>query len=81
MNIYILNLIPVIAAAVTALISVWWVYFKVLHIAKEKGLVENPDARKLQKTPVPVMGGIAVFFGVAMGLLAGYTAGGLVGAV
>ena len=31
--------------------------------------MDNPDARKLQKVPVPVLGGIAVFFGVLMGLL------------
>lgn len=76
-NIYILNAIPVIAAAIMAVAAVHWAYFKILYIAKEKGLVDNPDARKLQKVPIPVMGGIAVFFGVAMGLLAGYTVGGL----
>lgn len=75
-----LNAISVLAAAAMALIAVHWAYFKILHIAKEKNLVDNPDARKLQQTPVPVMGGIAVFFGVAMGLLAGYTVGGAVGA-
>ena len=41
--------------------------------------MDNPDARKLQKTPIPVMGGIAVFFGVAFGIMAGYTAGGMLG--
>ena len=75
-----LNTISVAAASLVALVAVRWVYFRVLHIAKEKGLVDNPNARKLQKTPIPVMGGIAVFFGVAMGLLAGYTVGGIVGA-
>ena len=34
-------------------------------------MVDNPNARKLQKQPVPVMGGIAVFFGVLAGLLVG----------
>ena len=80
MNIYLVNAIPVAAAAVAALLAVNWVYFKILRIAKEKGLVDNPDARKLQKVPIPVMGGIAVFFGIAFGLLAGYTAGGIAGA-
>lgn len=80
MSTFMLNTISVAAAATVALIAVRWVYFRVLHIAKEKGLVDNPNARKLQKTPVPVMGGIAVFFGVAMGLLAGYTVGGIIGA-
>lgn len=46
-----------------------WIVFKpILKIAKAKNIVDNPDARKLQKQPVPVMGGIAVFFGIALGL-------------
>lgn len=51
-------------------IAVRWVYFKILKIAKDKNIVDNPDARKLQKAPIPVMGGIAVFFGVLVGVLA-----------
>lgn len=77
MNQYFFNSIPVAAGALVALAAVWWVYFKILRIAKDKNLVDNPDARKLQKTPIPVMGGIAVFFGVVMGLLAAYTIGGI----
>ncbi|MBR4547794.1 MAG: undecaprenyl/decaprenyl-phosphate alpha-N-acetylglucosaminyl 1-phosphate transferase [Paludibacteraceae bacterium] len=42
-----------------------------MRIAKEKNLVDNPDARKLQTEPVPVMGGIAVFFGVVSAVLVG----------
>ena len=49
--------------------AVWWIYFRILKVAKVKGLVDNPDARKLQKIPIPVLGGLAVFFGVAFGLL------------
>ena len=56
--------IAVLAAIITALMAVRWAYFKILYVAKEKKLVDNPDARKLQKEPIPVMGGIAVFFGV-----------------
>lgn len=44
------------------------VFKPILKIAKNKNIVDNPDARKLQKQPVPVMGGIAVFFGIALGL-------------
>lgn len=51
-------------------IAVRWIYFKILKIAKDKNIVDNPDARKLQKMPIPVMGGIAVFFGVLTGVLA-----------
>lgn len=43
-------------------------YKKVLSIAKEKNIVDNPDARKLQKEPVPVLGGITVFIGIVVGI-------------
>lgn len=46
----------------------WLIYRPILKIAKDKNMTDNPDARKLQKVPVPVLGGIAVFFGVAVGL-------------
>lgn len=34
-----------------------------------KNIVDNPDARKLQRTPIPVLGGIAVFFGMIVSLV------------
>ena len=64
---------PVVLAAVGALLAVNWIYFKVLRIAKDKGIVDNPDFRKLQQEPVPILGGIAVFFGVVTGVLAGFS--------
>ena len=65
------SLITIVVACIASLIAVHWVYFKVLKIAKMKNLVDNPNARKLQKTPVPVMGGVAVFFGMLVGIAAG----------
>lgn len=53
--------------------AVMWIYFKILKLAKMKDLVDNPNARKLQKLPVPVLGGLAVFFGVAFGTLVSST--------
>lgn len=61
----------IILASLVSLLTVRWAFFKILKIAKDKNLVDNPDARKLQKAPVPVMGGIAVFIGVVAGLLVG----------
>lgn len=63
------TIIMLVASALMAFVAVNWAYFKILKIAKDKNLVDNPDARKLHKTPVPVMGGIAVFIGVAVGML------------
>jgi len=71
--------IVIISAVLAALISVNWVYFKVLRIAKDKNLVDNPDARKLQKVPVPVMGGIAIFLGLISGVLTGSAVNGILG--
>lgn len=51
-----------------ALLSTWWVFKKVLKIAIMKNIVDNPDARKLQRIPVPVLGGIAVFLGIVVSL-------------
>lgn len=53
-----------------ALCATWWIFKKVLKIALTKNIVDNPDARKLQKTPVPVLGGIAVFFGIVVSMTA-----------
>lgn len=52
-----------------SLISTWWIFKYVLHIAKFKNIVDNPNARKLQRAPVPVLGGIAVFFGMIVSLV------------
>ena len=59
-----------IALFFVSLCSTWWIFKKVLKIAKLKNIVDNPDARKLQRVPVPVLGGIAVFFGIVVALTA-----------
>lgn len=46
-----------------------WIFKKVLKIALMKNIVDNPDARKIQRQPVPVLGGIAVFFGMLVSLV------------
>ena len=38
-----------------------------LKFAKKHGIVDNPDARKLQRVPVPVFGGIVVYSGILTG--------------
>lgn len=40
------------------------VYPHVLNFARRHNIVDNPNARKLQRVPVPVMGGTTVFIGV-----------------
>ena len=53
----------------TALLLVGWIHPRLVKIALLKNIVDNPDARKLQRTPVPVLGGVAVFFGIAIGCM------------
>lgn len=48
--------------------STWLVFNPLLKIARKGNLLDNPDERKLQKSPIPVLGGAAVFFGIILGM-------------
>lgn len=52
-----------------SMISTWWIFRHTLKIAKLKNIVDNPEARKLQRVPVPVLGGVAIFFGMTVALV------------
>ena len=56
-----LNLIGMFVAMLTALLVVIFVHPSIVRFAEKHNIVDNPDARKLQRVPVPVMGGVAVF--------------------
>ena len=43
------KIFTVLIAAIMALMAVRWIYFRILAIAKKKNVVDNPNARKLQK--------------------------------
>ena len=53
--------------ALLALLVSFLFYPVVLNYAKKHGIVDNPNARKLQRIPVPVMGGIVVYAGILAG--------------
>lgn len=59
----------IIVSALAALLATMWFQPHILKIAKAKNIVDNPNARKLQRIPIPVMGGIVVVFGVLVGLM------------
>lgn len=63
-----MGLIGVLVAMLASLLAVIFVFPRVVNFAMKRHVVDNPDARKLQRNPVPVMGGVAVFFGLAVGL-------------
>ena len=62
------DLLIIILSSLVALFSVSQVHSKILRIAKARNLTDNPGERKLQRRPVPMLGGIAVFMGVICGL-------------
>ena len=61
-------LFGLLSSFITALLVVTFIHPQVMKFAKKRNIVDNPDARKLQRNPVPVMGGVAVFFGLVAGL-------------
>lgn len=60
----------ILICAFAALFCTCWIHPYALKIAKTKNIVDNPNARKLQRTPIPVMGGLTVVFGMLSGLMA-----------
>ena len=50
-------------SVVTSMIVFPWA----LKFARKHGIVDNPNARKLQRVPIPVFGGIVVYSGILMG--------------
>ena len=62
------NMYQLLLPALLAFLGTLWIHPKILKIAIAKNLVDNPDARKLQRRPIPNMGGPAVFFGITIGL-------------
>lgn len=57
-----------LVAFLASLVVVIWSHPMVRKVAVKRNIVDNPGVRKLQKEPVPVMGGVAVFFGLVTGL-------------
>lgn len=55
--------IPILLMFVAFLVTMF-VYPYVLKFARKHNIVDNPNARKLQRVPVPVMGGTTVFIGL-----------------
>lgn len=57
----------IILPFVSAMVITALVHPVIVKMALKKNMTDAPDYRKLQKRPVPVMGGLAVFFGVVVG--------------
>ena len=61
-NTYI-GILVFLVSAVTSMAMFPWA----LKFARKHGVVDNPNARKLQRVPIPVFGGIVVYSGILMG--------------
>lgn len=64
-----MSVLLIIILFLVSLCSTSWIFRKIHRIAVMKNVVDVPDARKLQKSPVPVLGGLSVFFGIVVSLL------------
>lgn len=58
-----IGILVMVVAMVTSMAVFPWA----LRFARKHGIVDNPNARKLQRVPVPVFGGIVVYSGILMG--------------
>lgn len=57
----------VLFLGIISFIVVLAVYPLVLRIARVKKIYDNPDERKLQREPIPLLGGLAIFIGIFFG--------------
>ena len=60
------ELIPYLMALFLSLGIVYVVHPYLVRFALKNGIVDNPNARKLNRVPIPVLGGVGVFFGFAI---------------
>lgn len=58
-----------IIAFVVALIATIIIHPVVVRIAQRRSVYDNPNERKLQRCPVPLLGGVAVFIGMFVALI------------
>ena len=61
-NTYIGILVFLVSAVTSIMVFPW-----ALKFARKHGIVDNPNARKLQRVPIPVFGGIVVYSGILIG--------------
>ena len=55
-----------------AFLATLLLYPGILSVARKQNIVDNPGVRKLQRVPVPVLGGLAVLFGMGIAGVAAY---------
>ena len=61
------NTLTALLVGLVALLTSTVVFPRALSFARRHGIVDNPNARKLQRVPVPVFGGVVVYSGILSG--------------
>lgn len=64
-----INYVDAMIASFIALISTFFLTFLVKKLALKLNIVDFPNQRKIHKVVTPQAGGLAIFFGVVLGLL------------
>lgn len=64
------GLYPYLMALFLSAGIVYAVHPFLVRLAFKRGIVDNPNARKLNRVPVPVLGGVGVFLGLILALYA-----------
>ena len=67
------NILPTLLPFCVSFIAVALIHPYLVRFAKAKNIVDNPNTRKLQIRPVPVLGGIAILFGIMLGTVCSCT--------
>ena len=62
-----LTILHILASMLVSFLAVELISPLTRRVAVKCGVLDNPQSRKLQRAPVPLLGGVAVFFGIVFG--------------
>ena len=62
--------VPILILAAVSFVLSWVVTLAMKRVAPRLGLVDRPGTRKIHQTPIPLGGGVAIFWSLALPMLA-----------
>ena len=63
-------LLPILGLGAVSFVLSWLLTWGMIHLAPKVGLVDKPGGRKIHDNPKPLGGGVAIFLGIAIPMLA-----------
>src|SRR5687768_14454167 len=63
-------IVPILILAVVSFVLSWVITLAMKRFAPRLGLVDRPGTRKIHQTPIPLGGGVAIFWSLALPMLA-----------